>query len=56
MPTGDCVSVRHVTAAMVAIALAIALAVPAGAAVTPGDVIRAQSAYRVKDLGRPAFR
>ncbi len=53
MPTGDCVSVRHVPVAMVAIALAIALAVPAGAAVKPGDVITAQSAYKVKDLVSP---
>jgi len=45
----DCVSVRHVPAAMVA----IALAVPAGAAVKPGDVITAQSAYKVKDLVSP---
>ena len=53
MPTGDSVSVRHVPAAMVAIALAIALAVPAGAAVKPGDVITAQTAYKVKDLVSP---
>jgi hypothetical protein len=53
MPAGDCVSVRHVPVAMVAIAIAIALAVPAGAAVKPGDVITAQSAYKVKDLVSP---
>ncbi|MGA9723853.1 MAG: hypothetical protein WBQ86_15450 [Candidatus Binatus sp.] len=40
---------------MVAIALAIALALPAGAAVKPGDVITAQSAYRVKDLESPGI-
>ena len=51
MPTGDCVSVRNLTAAM----FAIALAVPAGAAVKPGDVIRAQSAYGVKDPGSPGI-
>src|SRR5271156_799624 len=53
MPTGGCVSVRHVPVAMVAIALAIALAVPAGAAVNPGDVVTAQNAYKVKDLVSP---
>ena len=53
MPTGGCVSVRHVPVAMVAIALAIALAVPAGTAVKPGDVITAQSAYKVKELVSP---
>ena len=53
MPTGNCVSVRHPLATMVAIVLAIALAAPAGASVKPGDVITAQNAYKVKDLVSP---
>jgi Protein of unknown function (DUF1329) len=53
MPTGNRVRVRYALAATVAVLLAIALAAPANAAVKPGDVVTAQTAYKVKDLVSP---
>lgn len=51
----NCGSVRHIPTAVVAIVLAIALAVPAGTAVKPGNVITAQNAYKVKVLVSPGI-
>src|SRR5579863_825952 len=53
MPINSCVWPRSVSTAFVATLLATMLAVPAYAAVKPGDVITAQNAYQIRDLVSP---